>query len=83
MNGSCDVGYGSNSEVGARNRDVRFSPDSDQTADIAGGPFRAKTGSGQPHSITSSARTRIDGGIVKPSALAVFRFTPSSNLVGC
>jgi hypothetical protein len=32
---------GSNSEVGARNRHVRFPPDSDQTADIAGGPFRA------------------------------------------
>jgi len=35
----------SNSEVGARNRHVRFPPDSDQTADIAGGPFRAITGS--------------------------------------
>jgi hypothetical protein len=34
-------GLGSNSEVGARNRHVRFPPDSDQTADIAGGPFRA------------------------------------------
>jgi hypothetical protein len=33
---------GSNSEVGARNRLVRFPPDSDQTADIAGGPFRAE-----------------------------------------
>jgi hypothetical protein len=36
---------GSKSEVGARNRNVRFPPDSDQTADIAGGPFRANTGS--------------------------------------
>src|SRR3984893_3041375 len=33
---------GSNSEVGARNRHVRFHPDSYQTADIAGGPFRGK-----------------------------------------
>jgi hypothetical protein len=35
------VGYESNSEVGARDRHVRFPPDSDKTADIAGGPFRA------------------------------------------
>ena len=34
----------SNSEVGARNRHVRFPTDSDQTADIAGGPFRANNG---------------------------------------
>src|ERR1700692_4294618 len=36
--------FGSNSEVGARNRHVRFPPDSDHTADIAGGPFRATFG---------------------------------------
>src|ERR1700704_298119 len=35
------------------------------------------------HSITSSARARIDGGIASPSALAVLRLTISSNLVGC
>jgi hypothetical protein len=39
-----DVAIGSNSEVGARNRHVRFAPDSYQTADIAGGPVRATTG---------------------------------------
>src|SRR6476619_3764764 len=32
---------GSNAEVGARSRHVRYPPDSDRTADIAGGPFRA------------------------------------------
>src|SRR5258705_8004386 len=42
----------SNSDVGGRNREVRFHPDSYQTADIAGSPFRAKTGSDQPHLIT-------------------------------
>src|ERR1700731_4639733 len=36
-----------------------------------------------PHSITSSARARIDGGTVSPSALAVLRLTTSSNVVGC
>jgi hypothetical protein len=34
-------------------------------------------------SIISSARTRNDSGIVKPSALAVTRLMTSSNLVGC
>jgi hypothetical protein len=33
------------------------------------------------YSMTSSARARIDGGIVRPSALAVFRFITKSNLV--
>jgi hypothetical protein len=37
-----EVRCGSNSEIGARNRHIRFPPDSDQTADIAGGPFRAQ-----------------------------------------
>ena len=35
---------------------VRFPPDSDRTADIAGGPKGAKNGSGAVYSITSSAR---------------------------
>ena len=33
--------------------------------------------------ITSSARASTDGGIVRPSALAVLRLMTSSNLVGC
>jgi len=32
--------------------------------------------------MTWSARTRIDGGIVKPSAFAVLRLITSSNFVG-
>src|SRR5215216_5548865 len=35
------------------------------------------------HSITSSARARSVGGIVRPRARAVLRFTTNSNLVGC
>ena len=34
------------------------------------------------HSITSSARTKIDGGTVRPSALAVLAFTTISNFTG-
>src|SRR5262249_46145568 len=33
-------------------------------------------------SITSAARSRIDGGMARPSAVAVLRFTTISNLVG-
>src|SRR4029077_2877714 len=35
-----------------------------------------------PHSITSSARASSVGGIVRPSALAVFKLRTSSNFVG-
>ncbi len=35
------------------------------------------------HSMTSSARARSKGGIVRPSALAVLRLMTSSNFVGC
>src|SRR5215510_2227736 len=35
------------------------------------------------HWMISSARTRTDGGIVRPSALAVLALITSSNLVGC
>ena len=34
------------------------------------------------HSITSSARSIIDGGMARPSAVAVLRFTTTSNFVG-
>jgi len=36
-----------------------------------------------PHSITSSARARSDGGTVRPSALAALRLITRSNFVGC
>jgi ATP-dependent DNA ligase len=35
------------------------------------------------HSMTSSARARIDAGTVRPSAFAVLRLRNSSNVVGC
>src|SRR6516162_4196965 len=35
------------------------------------------------HSITSSARASSDGGIVRPSAVAVIRLMTRSNLIGC
>src|SRR5262249_39610255 len=36
-----------------------------------------------PHSITSSARARSDGGTWRPSGLAVFKLMTSSYLVRC
>src|ERR1700692_4530234 len=52
--------FGSNSEVGARNRHVRFPPDSDQTADIAGGPFRANgSQQTQPGQLVASVLTGL------------------------
>ena len=36
-----------------------------------------------PHSMTSSARARIDYGTVRPNALAVLRLITRSNVVGC
>ena len=38
---------------------------------------------GSAYSITLSARARINGGIVRPSALAVLRLMMSLNVVGC
>src|SRR5215469_2929366 len=35
------------------------------------------------HSMTSSARARIDGGTVRPSVFDVLRLITSSNVVGC
>ena len=35
------------------------------------------------HSITSSARASIVGGMVRPSAFAVFRLITNSKIVGC
>jgi hypothetical protein len=39
-----NVAYGSNSEVGGRNREVRFTPESRLNSDIAACPFGAKLG---------------------------------------
>ena len=47
------------------------------------GLFRAKLRHRAAHSITSSARASNWGGVVIPSAFAVFELMTSSNLVGC
>ena len=56
------------SDIAERHHDVRFVP----KADI-----------GEDYSITSSASSNTGCGMVKLSALAVFRLITNSNLVGC
>ena len=46
-------------------------------------PTTGRGGSGRRYSITSSAVVSSDGGIVRPSAFAVFRLMTNSNFVGC
>jgi hypothetical protein len=59
----------------------RFGKAAAVTHQAARCPLRAKADI--PYSITSSARASTDGGILRPSALAVVRLITSSNLVGC
>src|ERR1700686_4631843 len=46
-------------------------------------PNRTHAGLKPAYSITSSARERSEGGMVRPSVFAVLRLITSSNLVGC
>ena len=59
--------------------DVRFGAHNGLKSDIA----PAKTGSDGPYSMTSSARASSDGGIERPSSLAVRMFSTNSNFTGC
>jgi hypothetical protein len=61
---------------------VCLSTDSGGKADISQPPLRGHNRKYKVHSITSSARARIEGGIVIPSVLAIFRLTIRSILVG-
>src|SRR6266403_529350 len=74
---------GSKAEVGRPNRDFRFTPKSRHQADGAGCPFCANSRSNRPYSMTSSARASSDGGIERPSNLAVRMFSTNSNFTGC
>ena len=58
-------------DIGTQSRDVRFVP----KADIL------RCGKERRYSITSSAIASTPGGIVRPSALAVFALMTNSNLV--
>jgi len=62
-------------------------PDNRHAVNASPRPFRAKEQThapqqSKPYSITSSARASADAGRSRPSALAVFRLTTSSYLVG-
>jgi hypothetical protein len=67
---------------------VRYASDSDHSRYESELTLWAKSGCEQVqqperYSITLSASTMIESGIVRPSALAVLRLITNSNFVGC
>jgi len=78
-----NVACGSSTDLGARLSQVRSSLNCRHAGTAAAGPFCANNRSGQPYSITSSARASTDGRTVRPRGLAVLRLMTRSNLVGC
>src|SRR5215469_77963 len=82
------VRYGSKADIGARQRNVRFAPNSGHRNSVSKCPLCAKSGHMQcskqyRYSITWLASARNESGMVIPIALAVVRLTRSSNFVGC
>src|SRR5260370_36174303 len=80
---------GQNRKSSMRAYVFRCSPNNGHRQDTSACPFRANnarrletSGSRCPHSITSSARASSEGGIVTPTAFAVFKLTASQKLVG-
>jgi hypothetical protein len=47
------------------------------------GVYGKRLSSPEAHSITSSARTRREGGMARPSAFATFRLIKNSSFAGC
>ena len=73
---------GQERRIGAARNISALPPRADVGADIVEPSVSARLGHWPDYSITSSARTRIDGGTVRPSALAVLAFTAISNFTG-
>ena len=85
---TADVRFGSKAAATIPILCVRFSPESCRESRRAARPLCAKSGlmhcsKKYRHSINSSARSSNCGGMVRPSAFAVFRLMTNSNLVGC
>ena len=80
-------GFGSKADMCSALGDVRFAPESGHVQCNWGCPLSANSdqtrcSKPRPYSITLSARASSVGGIVRPSALAVFRLMNNSYLVG-
>ena len=78
-----DVRFGSKADIDDHSGDVRFTPKSSHrrhSPNVCFVPIADITG--LLYSITSSARSSIDGGTSRPSALAVLRLSTISNLAG-
>ena len=69
--------------MAASPRHFRSSPQSRHALTRLARQFRANNGSHQTYSITSSAVASTNGGMVRPSVLAVLRLMTRSNFVGC
>jgi len=74
---------GSARRVGCSEQRDHCGHDPVQSHPVRPAPAKLAFGDDAAHSMTSSARARIEGGIVRPSALAVLRLTTSSKVVGC
>ena len=80
--------FGSFTSISAHPSDVRFTPESDRTADIRKATLSANRchlhrSKFHRYSITSSARASNVGGTARPIDFAVLRLITSSNVVGC
>ena len=78
-----DVRFGSKADICSARRHVRFPSESGHVQCTRRCPVCANSGHCGTYSITSSAATSNDGGIVRPSAFAVLRLTVSSTFVDC
>ena len=83
-----DVRDGSLADIETLQLNVRFTPKSGHWNSLARCLLCSKSrlmhrSKDTVHSITWPAEASNDGGIVRPSALAVLRLTANSNLVGC
>src|SRR5258708_8209074 len=75
-------GQGPNRKSPTRANVFRFAPETGHRGIRSVCPFCARSRSGTPYSITSSARPSSMGGILNPIVRAVLRLTLSRNLVG-
>src|SRR6266446_8564386 len=66
-----------------KNEIASCGPDPERSYAFRPASAKLAVGGDAAHSMTSSARARIDGGTVRPSASAVLRLTISSILLGC
>src|SRR5262249_54784766 len=73
------VRFGSKADISECPSDVCFTPNSGHWLSGSRCPLCAKSRHQPTHSMTSSARTSNEGGMLSPRAFAVVRFISNSN----